>query len=182
MQPGTRLRPASIVSAAALVWGLVVATVIAASQPPADDTPVCTPGAVSRLYLGQNTPSGRLAESDWRRFVAEAVAPRFPEGFTELHGHGHWRDARGAAVEEATRIVEIAHDDSAQTHALIRGIAADYRMRFAQEAVLITTTRGEQCVDERPMEVARAGEAPPAIVERLASIAAALKVRRLRPA
>ena len=79
----------------------------------------------------------------------EAVAPRFPDGFTELLGHGHWRDARGVALQETTRIVEIAHADSAATRARIRGIATDYRVRFGQESVLITTMRGEQCFDER---------------------------------
>ena len=148
MPTSARLRHASRLSLAALAGGLVVATVIAAHAPAADQAAGCARGAVSRLYLGQNTSAGVLAEADWRRFVDETVAPRFPAGFTELHGHGHWRDARGASIEEATRIVEIAHDDSAAVRARIRGVAADYRVRFSQEAVLVTTTRADQCFEE----------------------------------
>ena len=140
------IRPASRYALAAVLGGLLVAAVGTAGVGEMAAT-ACAPGALSRLYLGQDTPSGPLAEPEWRRFVDEAGAPRFPAGFTELHGHGHWRDARGAAIEEATRIVEIAHDGSVATHARIRGIASDYRVRFGQESVLITTTRADQCFE-----------------------------------
>ena len=144
--PQPAVRPASRYALAALLGGLLVAA-IGTARVGETAVSACAPGALSRLYLGQNTPAGPLAEPEWRRFVDEAVAPRFPDGFTELHGHGHWRDARGAAVEEATRIVEIAHDGSVATHVRIRGIASDYRVRFGQESVLITTTRADQCFE-----------------------------------
>src|SRR5262245_597920 len=70
----------------------------------------CSSGTVSRLYLGQRTPVGTVTEAQWRAFVADAVSVRFPEGFTELTAHGHWRDERGRLLEEQTRIVEIAHN------------------------------------------------------------------------
>jgi len=127
--------------AAALAGGLLVAAVLVGGAAPAGLAASCTPGATSRLYLGQGTTSGVVAEAEWRRFVAEAVAARFPEGFTVLRGDGHWRDGRGTTIEEATHIVEIAHADSAAMHGRIRAIAADYRMRFGQEAVLISTAR-----------------------------------------
>src|SRR5262245_20998227 len=69
-----------------------------------------SPGTTSRLYLGQSTRDGDVTESQWRAFVADAVAPRFPAGFTELKADGHWRDEKGMAFDERTRIVEIAHD------------------------------------------------------------------------
>ena len=144
--PHPAIRPASRYAFAALSGGLLVAAVGTAHVEQAGVT-ACAPGALSRVYLGQNTPAGPLAEPEWRRFVHEAVAPRFPDGFTELQGQGHWRDARGAAIEEATRIVEIAHDDSAAMRARIRGIASEYRVRFGQESVLITTTRADQCFE-----------------------------------
>ena len=147
MSTSSRLRQASRLPLAALAGGLAVAAVIAAHAPEAEPSAGCARGAVSRLYLGQNTPAGVLNETEWRRFVEETVAPRFPAGFTELHGHGHWRDARGTRSEEATRIVEIAHDDSAAMRTRIRAIATDYRVRFGQEAVLVTTIRADQCFE-----------------------------------
>ena len=145
MQPTPR--PASPY-AAALAGGLLTAALLLGGAAP-DELATCSAGATSRLYLGQSTPSGVLAEAEWRSFVAESVTARFPEGFTELRGHGHWRDGRGALLEEATRIVEIAHADDAAMHARIRAVAADYRVRFAQEAVLITMTRNARCLDTR---------------------------------
>jgi hypothetical protein len=55
----------------------------------------CSEGAVSRLYLGQTTSAGAVTELQWRAFVAQSVAPRFPAGLTELQAQGHWRDGRG---------------------------------------------------------------------------------------
>jgi hypothetical protein len=108
----------------------------------------CSAATVTRLYLGQNTPAGAVTETQWRAFVAEAVSPRFPDGFTELNGQGQWRDARGTINAERTRIIEIAHADAARPRADVRAIAADYRRRFAQESVLITRTRALQCFED----------------------------------
>ena len=108
----------------------------------------CRVAIVTRLYLGQNTPSGTVTGTQWRAFVAETVTPRFPDGFTELDGHGQWRDARGAINAERTRIIEIAHADAARMRADVRTIAADYRRRFEQESVLITRMRAQQCLED----------------------------------
>jgi hypothetical protein len=108
----------------------------------------CRAATVTRLYLGQNTPAGIVTETQWRTFIAEAVVPRFPGGFTELQGEGQWRNARGTTAAERTRIIEVAHDDAAPVHARVRAIAADYRRRFDQESVLITRMRAQQCFEE----------------------------------
>lgn len=107
----------------------------------------CLPGAVARLYLGQSSVNGNVSDEQWRAFVDTSVSPRFPAGFTELKGHGHWRDARGATLEEETRILEVAHGDSADERARIRAIAVDYRRRFAQQSVLITQLESLQCLE-----------------------------------
>jgi hypothetical protein len=111
----------------------------------------CSQGTMSRLYLGQSTPTGDVTESQWRAFVADAVAPRFPAGFTELKANGHWRDDNGMAIDERTRIVEIAHDGAPATRERIRAIAVDYRQRFAQESVLITQSRTMHCFENKPL-------------------------------
>jgi len=108
----------------------------------------CSHGTTSRLYLGQASRAGDVSESQWRAFVEEAVAPRFPAGFTELKANGHWRDDNHRAIEEDTRIVEITHDDSPHMRPRIRAIAVDYRQRFAQESVLITRFRTIKCFED----------------------------------
>lgn len=105
----------------------------------------CTTATVSRLYLGRSAPTGEVSEAQWMRFVAESVATRFPDGFTVLDGHGHWRDRNGRAQEESTRILEVAHDDAPGARAQVRAIAGEYRARFAQESVLITQLPARQC-------------------------------------
>lgn len=105
----------------------------------------CNEGVVSRLYFGQTTPTGVVTEKEWREFILESVTPRFPSGFTELQAQGRWRDGRGSIIDEATRIVEIAHDGAPITNARVRVIAADYKGRFAQQSVLITQFASFQC-------------------------------------
>ena len=110
-----------------------------------DQLNLCSEGAVSRLYMGQATPAGVVTEAQWRAFVAESVTPRFPAGFTELQAQGRWRDERGTIIEEDTRVVEIVHDGARLSRERVRGVAADYKHRFAQQAVLITQARSFHC-------------------------------------
>ena len=115
----------------------------------------CSEGVVSRLYLGQNTPAGTVTDAQWHSFVTESLTPRFPAGFTELQADGHWRNDRGAAIEERTRIVEIAHDDAPAVRERIRAIATDYRHRFAQQSVLVTQFRSVYCFENETREALR---------------------------
>ena len=144
-----RLSTFAFTSIVALIVG-VFATAQALEERPSYAGGACSQGAMSRLYLGQSTGAGDVTESQWRAFVADAVAPRFPAGFTELTANGHWRDDNGRAIDERTRIVEIAHDGAPATRERIRAIAADYRQRFAQESVLITQSRTMNCFDNVP--------------------------------
>jgi hypothetical protein len=127
---------------------LLLAVAVAAGKAP-NAAVACSHGTVSRLYLGQSTPAGSVSDMQWRAFVADAVTPRFPAGFTEHTAHGHWRDDRGLAQEEQTRIVEVAHDDSPLAHERIRAIAADYRTHFEQQSVLVTQSPTMQCLEGR---------------------------------
>lgn len=135
-------RFAAAASGAALALGA-----LALAGAPGGSDGACSQGTVSRLYLGQSTPAGVVTEAEWHDFVAQAVTPRFPGGFTEVQAHGRWRDQRGQSIDEATRIVEIAHDDAQRLHERVRAIAADYRRRFAQQSVLVTQSSAVHCFD-----------------------------------
>lgn len=144
-----RLSTIAVTSVLALTVG-IFATAQAFDEHPWSAHGSCSHGTTSRLYLGQSTGAGDVTESQWRAFVDDAVAPRFPSGFTELQANGHWRDDNGMAIDERTRIVEIAHDGAPATRERIRAIAADYRQRFAQESVLITQYRTMNCFESEP--------------------------------
>ena len=82
------------------------------------------------LYMGA---AGR--DADWRRFLAEVVTPRFPDGLTVLDGQGQWR-VRGRLSREATRILVIFYAPDATSEARIEAIRSLYKRRFRQQSVL----------------------------------------------
>jgi hypothetical protein len=105
----------------------------------------CTHGSISRIYLGQDTPTGAVTDAQWQRFVIEAVTPRFPEGFTVLAAHGQRRAPDGAVRQEDTVVLEIVHDDSPLPRSRVRAIADEYKRRFAQHGVLVTQSPLIRC-------------------------------------
>jgi len=100
-----------------------------------------TGGIISdRLYFGQNIGMDRtVSPDDWRDFVATVVTPHFPNGLTILQGDGQWRDPHGNLVREHVYIIEVEHAPSAEIDAAIAAIAAEYKTRFQQDAVLRIT-------------------------------------------
>ena len=105
----------------------------------------CANGSVTRLYMGQATPSGHVTDAEWQQFITETVTPRFPEGFTVLNAHGQWRGPDGGIRQEETRVLEIVHDDDPQSQAQVRALAHAYKRRFSQESVLLTQSPSYQC-------------------------------------
>lgn len=93
-----------------------------------------------RLYLGRDIPGGgKVSEADWQAFMDEEVTPRFPDGLTVWRAQGQWRGADGKLVREATFILEIFHEASAETEQSLEAIIAEYKKRFRQESVLRAT-------------------------------------------
>jgi len=119
-------------SAAALIFALTLpgcrsATVHTSAQTMVSD----------RLFFGRDIPAGgTVSDVDWAQFLATVVTPRFPEGLTIWQASGQWRDPRGNIVREPVFIVEIFHEKSDAIDASIVAIAAEYKKRFGQDAVL----------------------------------------------
>jgi hypothetical protein len=105
----------------------------------------CTAGTLSRMYLGQDTPTGAVTPAQWQRFVTEVVTPQFPGGFTVIDAKGQWRDADGSIKHEDTRVLEIVHDASPQLQARVRALAHAYKRTFAQQSVLMSQLPTLQC-------------------------------------
>jgi hypothetical protein len=98
------------------------------------------------LYLGRNRPGGgAVGEAEWRGFVDDVIVPRFPDGFTISNAEGHWRGGNGAIEREASQMVIVLHADDRVSNAAVAEIAAEYKRRFAQEAVL--RERSPVCVE-----------------------------------
>ncbi len=105
----------------------------------------CTAGTLSRMYLGQDTPTGPVTPAQWQRFVTEVVTPQFPNGFTVIDAKGQWRDADGTIKHEDTRVLEIVHNDSPQLQARVRALAHAYKRTFSQQSVLMSQLPTLQC-------------------------------------
>ena len=107
----------------------------------------CPPGeqpAVSEvLYFGTDRPGGAVGADEWDDFLRTSVTPRFPAGFTTWPASGQWRNAHGKIQHEASFVLSVVRPDEAETDRAIRAIAADYKARFRQEAVL--RVRGNAC-------------------------------------
>lgn len=90
-----------------------------------------------RLYFGRDIPGGgRVSDEEWSTFLREVVTPRFPDGLTVVRAEGQWRDAQGRVVTEPSAMVELMHPASAEADAAVEAIAAEYKRRFRQEAVM----------------------------------------------
>lgn len=105
---------------------------------------MAAPFAADRLFFGRNIPAGgTVSEAQWDSFVREVVTPRFPKGLTVWQGKGQWLDPRGNVIHEDVYVVEILHGPNAVDEAAIAAIAAEYKKRFGQDAVLRVTSRSE---------------------------------------
>ena len=120
----------------------------AASSPSPVVTAVGDEGAwiVQRLYVGRDIPGGGVVDdAAWEAFLREEATPRFPDGLTTYATRGQWLGANGQVVREEAFVLEVMHPASAAAEGerKVREIAAAYRVRFRQEAVLWTRDRVE---------------------------------------
>jgi len=89
------------------------------------------------LYFGRNLPAGgTISDAEWQGFLNEVVTPRFPDGLTVLDATGQWRGKSGRVEQERSEVVMLLHPDDASSSSAVTEIAAEYKRRFGQEAVL----------------------------------------------
>lgn len=102
--------------------------------------PLCTAGqqyaVQDTLYFGTAKPNGSVSAEEWKRFLEETVTPRFPQGLTTAQAAGQWRGADGAIVREATHVLQLIHPGEPAQDSAVADIAAAYKSKFEQEAVL----------------------------------------------
>ena len=118
----------------------VAATLAGCAALPA---PACLPPArpmlSAELAFGRNI-GDRLgvSDADFKRFTAEEITPRFPDGFTVIDGVGQWRDlARDRIVHEKAKLVTLVFAEDPAKSAALTAIADAYKRRFRQQDVLV---------------------------------------------
>jgi hypothetical protein len=89
------------------------------------------------LYFGRNRPTGGLVtDAQWQNFLDQVVTPRFPAGLTVVSATGQWRGRSGAVEQEQAEILTLFHAGDGPARRAVAEIAAEYKKRFQQEAVL----------------------------------------------
>ncbi|HEX3274913.1 MAG TPA: DUF3574 domain-containing protein [Gemmatimonadales bacterium] len=125
---------------------MLAAAACAPNPPPAEAPvlaggPACPAGdrAMIRdvVYFGRNRPGGgEVGDQEWNRFLEEVVTPRFPNGYTVVAAAGHWRGRGGQVEREQTELLTLLHSGAEPDRQKVAEIAAEYKRRFRQEAVL----------------------------------------------
>jgi hypothetical protein len=108
---------------------------------PAASAVRCDPGdsALVRdvIYFGRNRPDGGVvSDVEWRSYLDSVVTPRFPDGLTVVEARGQWRGRGGAVEREQAEVLTLFHPDDAVSRRAVDELAAEYKRRFGQEAVL----------------------------------------------
>jgi hypothetical protein len=97
--------------------------------------------------FGSDIPGGgTVTESDWQRFLAEVVTPRFPNGFSVSNGYGQYRMKNGEIVKEKNWVVVVYFTGWSPEHErAIEEVLETYKRWFRQESVMraISTARVE---------------------------------------
>ena len=132
---------------APLRWGLAVSAAAwslacaGRSAPPVAPAASCVVGDTALVrdlvYFGRNRPDGgTVSDADWQTFLDEFVTPRFPSGLTVVSATGQWKGASGLVETERSQIVTLFHAGDETARHAVAEVAAEYKRRFRQEAVL----------------------------------------------
>ena len=89
------------------------------------------------VYFGRNRPGGgTVTDAEWQAFLDQVVTPRFPRGFSIVEATGQWRGQSGVVERERSEILTLLHGGSDADRRAVAELAAEYKRRFRQEAVL----------------------------------------------
>jgi hypothetical protein len=80
------------------------------------------------------------SEAKWRRFLAQEVTPRFPDGLTAYETTGQWRDpATGKIGRERSRVLRIIVPLDPPVQDKLGAVVGAYKSQFKQKSVGIVT-------------------------------------------
>ncbi len=91
-----------------------------------------------QMFFGLEKEGGRtVSESDWQRFLAEVITPRFRAGLTVFDGRGQWLRPDGVTEREAVKVV-IAASRAGAGMTLVDEVSAIWLEQTGQDAVFRT--------------------------------------------
>jgi len=116
--------------------GLALAAMTASACPVVGETPMIE----AELFFGRDLQGhGIVSEAQWRDFADAVLAKSFPDGFTVADGNGFWRDRKGVAVHESSKVVIVITANGPALTSKLHGAMNAYRTRFHQQSVGLAT-------------------------------------------
>jgi Protein of unknown function (DUF3574) len=99
--------------------------------------PTAKPVTRTELFLGLHKPNGTdVNNTEFQQFLDREVTPRFPDGFTVISGRGQFKDARGAILQERSKLLILLYPIVATSNQQIEQIRKAYITAFQQQSVL----------------------------------------------
>ena len=86
----------------------------------------------TQVFFGlEGSEGGAVSDDDWKSFLSDVVAPRFPDGLTVLTGIGQSLDTQaGKPRGGKTMMLLVVHENSNEAQAKFGEIIAEYKKRF----------------------------------------------------
>ena len=121
-----------LLTAAIGLLALIAATLAANSQSSLQCSGAQKSWIVADLLFGRT----RVSDTNWTRFLAAEVTPRFPDGLTVMDASGQWRAPGGNKIaKERSTVVMIAMPPGADNESRLQQIIEAYKTRFKQQSV-----------------------------------------------
>lgn len=99
--------------------------------------PTAKPVTRTELFFGLRKPNGtEVNNAEFQGFLDREVTPRFPDGFTVISGRGQFKDARGAILQERSKLLVLLYPSAANRSQQIEQIRKAYITAFQQQSVL----------------------------------------------
>jgi Protein of unknown function (DUF3574) len=99
--------------------------------------PTDKPVTRTELFFGLRQPNGaEVNNAEFQQFLDREVTPRFPDGFTVISGQGQFKDARGAILQERSKLLILIYPIAASSNQQIEQIRKAYITAFQQQSVL----------------------------------------------
>ncbi len=129
----------------AMISSLALSLALACPAPAVAQTDAAASGAACRagssamsrtelIFGTERKDQPPVTDAEWKRFVDDEIAQRFPDGFTLLDGEGEWRGTRGV-VRESSHILILWYRSSPENQDRIEALRSLYDQRFGQDSV-----------------------------------------------
>ncbi|HUB11821.1 MAG TPA: DUF3574 domain-containing protein [Acetobacteraceae bacterium] len=93
------------------------------------------------LFFGRSIGNrAEVGNRDWNEFLDHVVTPNLSSGYTVFDGSGAWLDpATQRTLQERTKVLLAVLPDTSASAAAVARIRQNYRIRFHQNSVGMTT-------------------------------------------